>query len=978
MDEESIFLEALQKPTPGDRAAYLTEACAGDGELRRDIERLLEAHERAGDFLRGDHGIATVDHAGSEGPGTIFGPYKLLEQIGEGGFGVVFMADQQRPVRRMVALKVLKPGMDTRQVVARFEAERQALALMDHSNIAHVFDGGETPSGRPYFVMELVRGIPITDFCDQNNLTVRERLGLFVNVCQAIQHAHQKGIIHRDLKPSNVLVTLHDVTPVVKVIDFGIAKATGQRLTEKTLFTNFAQLVGTPLYMSPEQAALSGLDVDTRSDIYSLGVLLYELLTGTTPFTKELFEKAGYDEIRRIIREEDPPKPSTRVSTLGQTATTYSNLQNTSPKRLSHALRGELDLIVMKCLEKDRNRRYETAYNLTRDIEHYLHDEPIQACEPSASYQFRKFAKRNKARLAVAGLILCILLLLGACFGWIARDRATRSAVLDEKVKLALEESTALQRQAKWIDALGALKRAEGILAVGGSDKVRERAQLMRNDVLMVLGLEQIRFPRGSRGAEGAVDNARADAAYALAFREYGIDVDALATSEAAQRIRARAIGKELTVSLDSWASIRKQARKPEDPSWKRLVTVSRAADADEWRNKVRQAWVQGDNKTLDALAASAETEKPPLRTLSLLGGTLAAEGSLQVLRLAQRMYPDDFWINFQLGWAFDHASPKDSGEAVRYYSVALAIRPQNVPTHMFLANALVEQGKRDEAAAVCRRGIELDPNGELAVNLISGLANISRRLGKLEDATAGYRRALDLGPDPDLTRKLYAGLGDVLRRAGKLDEAIVEFQTRLRRHQNDTELHFQLAHSLMWKNQVDAGIAEFREVIRLNKSHAPAHNDLGYALMFKGQIDEAVREFETTISVQKDSHLAYENLAWVLTTAAEPKLRKPVRAVELAKKALMLAPKEARDWCTLGVAEYRVGNWNAAKTALEKSPELPRGWFFLAMSQWQLGEIVQARESYLRAVQWMDKKKPQEEELHRFRAEAANLLGEK
>jgi len=369
IDEESIFLEALQKPTPADRVAYLARACAGNGELRRDIERLLQAHERAGNFLGQNPGLATIDHPASEGPGTVFGPYKLLEQIGEGGFGVVFMSEQQRPLRRKVALKVLKPGMDTRQIIARFEAERQALALMDHPNIARVFDGGETPSGRPYFVMELVHGIPITDFCDQNHLTIRERLGLFVNVCQAIQHAHQKGIIHRDIKPSNVMVTLHDGTPVVKVIDFGIAKATGQQLTDKTLFTNFAQLIGTPLYMSPEQAQLSGLDMDTRSDIYSLGVLLYELLTGLTPFDQARLRTASYDEIRRIILDEEPAKPSTRVSTLGQAGTAASANRKSDPKQLSQLFRGELDWIVMKALEKDRNRRFESASAFAADVQ---------------------------------------------------------------------------------------------------------------------------------------------------------------------------------------------------------------------------------------------------------------------------------------------------------------------------------------------------------------------------------------------------------------------------------------------------------------------------------------------------------------------------------------------------------------------------------------------------------------------------------
>ncbi len=342
--ERSIFEAVIEKDSPTERAAFLDQACAGDDELRREIEALLAAHDRLGDLSLPGHADnldATVDAPIRERPGTVIGSYKLLEQIGEGGFGIVYMAEQQQPIRRRVALKILKPGMDTQQVVARFEAERQALALMDHPNIARVFDGGETVSGRPYFVMELVRGIPITDFCDQNQLSIRERLELFVSVCQAVQHAHQKGIIHRDLKPSNVLVTLRDGTPVVKVIDFGVAKALGQELTEKTLFTGFAQMIGTPLYMSPEQAGQSELDVDTRSDIYSLGVLLYELLTATTPFDKERLRRVGYDEMRRIIREQDPPRPSTRISTLGQAAATVSANRRSDVKKLGQLMRGD-------------------------------------------------------------------------------------------------------------------------------------------------------------------------------------------------------------------------------------------------------------------------------------------------------------------------------------------------------------------------------------------------------------------------------------------------------------------------------------------------------------------------------------------------------------------------------------------------------------------------------------------------------------
>jgi serine/threonine protein kinase len=394
---DRIYWDAAQIAAASEREAYLDRACAGDAELRRKVEQLLQARSKAEDFLESPIAslVVSTEERLFERPGTVIGPYKLLEQIGEGGFGVVFMAEQQQPLRRKVALKVLKPGMDTRQVVARFEVEQQTLALMDHPNIAKVFDGGATASGRPYFVMELVKGVPITEFRDQNHATPRQRLELFVPVCQAVQHAHQKGIIHRDLKPSNVLVTMHDTTPVVKVIDFGVAKALGQALTDKTLFTGFTQMIGTPLYVSPEQAGQSGLDIDTRSDIYSLGVLLYELLTGTTPFDKERLRTMAYDEIRRIIREEEPPKPSKRISTLGQAADTVSMNRQSDAKKLGQFMRGELDWIVMKALEKDRNRRYETASAFAADVQRYLNAEPVQACPASAWYRFRKFAWRN-------------------------------------------------------------------------------------------------------------------------------------------------------------------------------------------------------------------------------------------------------------------------------------------------------------------------------------------------------------------------------------------------------------------------------------------------------------------------------------------------------------------------------------------------------------------------------------------------------
>ncbi len=474
----SLFLAALEQE-PGQWPTLLDRGCGDNAELRERVEQLLHAHQAMGSIRGADAPVTTFEPL-TERPGTVIGPYKLLEQIGEGGFGVVFMAEQIRPVRRKVALKVLKPGMQTRLVVARFEAERQALALMDHPNIAHIFDGGETVSGRPYFVMELVRGIPVTDFCDQNHLPVRERLGLFVDVCGAVQHAHQKGIIHRDLKPTNVLITLHDGTPVVKVIDFGIAKALGQQLTEKTLFTNFAQMIGTPVYMSPEQAEMSALDMDTRSDVYSLGVLLYELLTGTTPWDKERLKTAAFDEIRRIIREEEPATPSTRIHTLGQAASVVSANRHSDPRRLSQLVRGDLDWIVMKALEKDRNRRYETASGLAADVRRYLHDEPVLARRPSAAYRLGRIVRRHRGLVLATSLVLLALVggMIGTTLALIQATAAQADAVHEAKQKdaaLGDREAALAQAQDRLFEALVSRARAER-----GSRRVGQRFETLR------------------------------------------------------------------------------------------------------------------------------------------------------------------------------------------------------------------------------------------------------------------------------------------------------------------------------------------------------------------------------------------------------------------------------------------------------------------------------------------------------------------
>lgn len=452
-DIKSIFGKALVIESPTDRQVFLDEVCGEDPKLRAEVASLLEAH-RARGGLFGDlepSPDATTDAPAPDRPGSVIGPYKIVEQIGEGGMGTVWMALQNEPVKRVVALKLIKPGMDSKQVIARFEAERQALALMDHANIARVLDAGTTSAGRPYFVMDLVKGVPITRYCDEYHFTPRQRMELFIPVCQAIQHAHQKGIIHRDLKPSNVLVALYDGTPVPKVIDFGVAKAVGQHLTERTLITGFGAVVGTLEYMSPEQAEINQLDIDTRSDIYSLGVLLYELLAGSPPFTRKELEKAGMMEMLRVIREQEPSKPSTKLSTADGLPTLAAN-RGTEPAKLTKLVRGELDWIVMKALEKDRNRRYETANGFAMDVQRYLANEPVIAGPPGAAYRLRKFVRRNQGPVLAASVVLLALIVgvMGTTCGMlraIDAEGATRAEANEkDKAKKAAEDEAAIAK----------------------------------------------------------------------------------------------------------------------------------------------------------------------------------------------------------------------------------------------------------------------------------------------------------------------------------------------------------------------------------------------------------------------------------------------------------------------------------------------------------------------------------------------------
>ena len=764
MSERSIFIAALEKDDPAERAAYLAQACADDAALRERIERLLKAHDPADSFL--ERGPANLDatenfERNAESAGTLIGPYKLIEPIGEGGMGSVWMAQQTEPVKRLVAVKLIKAGMDSRQVIARFEAERQALALMDHPNIARVLDGGTTSGGRPYFVMDLVKGVPITRYCDEHHLTPRQRLELFIPVCQAVQHAHQKGIIHRDLKPSNVLVALYDGKPVPKIIDFGVAKAAGQQLTDKTLVTGFGAIVGTLEYMSPEQAEVNQLDIDTRSDIYSLGVLLYELLAGSPPFSRKELTQAGMLEMLRVIREQEPSKPSTKLSTADGLPTLAAN-RGTEPAKLTKLVRGELDWIVMKALEKDRNRRYETANGFAMDVQRYLADEPVLACPPSAGYRLRKFARRNKGGLAVAALVLFFVVLLGSGVGWVVRDRSAREAEAarqqeERQAKVAGEvesifgEVDRLEKEQKWPEALEAARRAEAAVAGGEADPATvERVHQRLRDLEFIDRLERIRMEKATL-VEGRFDNAGTDRDYARAFREYGVDLDELPVETSIDRLKARpALTVALAAALDDWVFVRLLDSEADVARWKRLVAVARGIDPEPLRDRVRAAWgqpVANVRDDLRRLADSIDVRAQHPATLVILARTLRqvqhTNSALRILRDAQNLRPGDYWLNLELGSVLDEQ--EDHEGAVRFYTAAVASLPTSVGAYNNLGNALSRQNKLDEAIACYRKAIETDPKYAYAY------FNLGKRLegqGKLDETIACFRKTAQLEPN--------------------------------------------------------------------------------------------------------------------------------------------------------------------------------------------------------------------------------------
>ncbi|MBM4090610.1 MAG: serine/threonine protein kinase [Planctomycetes bacterium] len=1012
---KSVFLNALEIQSEAERAAYLQAECGDNTALRREVDALLDHAQRLGGFLadgdRQDNPTADQPMV-SERPGAQIGPYKLLQELGEGGMGMVFLAEQKQPVQRRVALKIIKPGMDTRQVIARFEAEEKALAVMDHPNIARVLDAGTTDSGRPYFVMELVKGIPVTKYCDEQHLTPRERLELFIPICHAVQHAHQKGIIHRDIKPSNILVTLCDGKPVPKVIDFGVAKAVGQKLTEKTVFTASGQIIGTLEYMSPEQANLNQLDIDTRSDIYSLGVLLYELLTGVTPLDRQQLKSAALDEMMRIIREEEPARPSARLSTIDTLPSVAAN-RHIEPKRLTTLVRGELDWIVMKALEKDRARRYETANGFADDIQRYLNDEPVEACPPSAGYRVRKYVRRHKTVLATGAIVALALVTGTAVASWQAVRARYQAILARQEAERADQEADRAKQQAEKAATEAAIAKAvndflsDDLLAQADPENQPNR------DVKLRTILDRASATIENRFQDQPLVAAAIHVTLATTYKSLGEYDQAQQHSERSLQLRRDILGTEHADTLKSMNTLAcvytRQARHAEaEELHKDALEARRRTLGNEHPDTLASmnnlAWVY------TCQARYEEAEKLDKETLEARRRTLGDEHPDTL----QSMHNIALWYSCQRRYEEAEKLHKETLEIQR--RILGKEHPNTLDSMRDLALAYSGQRRYEEAEKLHKETLEirrriLGTEHPYTLASMQDLALMYSGQGRYAEAEKLWMERLEirrrtLGNEHPNTLRCMNNLAWTYQGQGRYEEAeklLVETLESTRRtlgKQHPDALLCMNNLAIIYRYQARYEEAEKLLVETLEicqgarGKQAPettcAMNFLARTFLYQGRYAEAERtvreaiQIVETIPTSKSQRFRLAQslnvLAWIIVIGPDASARTE-EAVATAARAVEAAPHEAEHHNILGIAQYRAGNWTAALESLSRTtrPRFPGDastCFFAAMAHWQLGNKEDARQSYDKGVACMDEFKPKDQELQRFRTEAAQLLG--